>query len=187
MHLLVGLGNPGPQYAQTRHNVGFEVIDALAAKYRFPALRLQRQAAAARGFVGDCEAILCKPQTYMNESGMAVGAWARYYKVPTANLLVVHDELDFPVGEVRLKAGGGHGGHNGLRSIIGHLDADFARVRVGIGKPPSAARGADFVLSRFESAERQWIDGAIDAAIEAVEQFLTQGIVAAMNRCNRRP
>lgn len=186
LYLVAGLGNPGPPYAKTRHNVGFEVVDHLIHRYRMEAGRPQKQALVSRGMLSGCETLLCKPQTYMNDSGAPVGALLRYFKIPVEHLVVVHDELDFEVGEVRLKQGGGHGGHNGLRSLIACVGAEFGRIRMGIGKPPSKASGADFVLSRFNVAEREWIDNAVVQAGQAVETVLQVGIKAAMNELNRR-
>ncbi len=187
MYLVVGLGNPGPQYDLTRHNVGFEAVDLLAQQWHFGALRASRQALVARGTLAAQDVLLCKPQTFMNESGRAVGALARFYKVAPEAIVVIHDELDFAAGAVRLKQAGGHGGHNGLRSIISHLDANFARIRIGIGKPATAAQGADFVLSRFSRAERSCIDAALLEATAATESILRLGMAAAMNAHNRRP
>lgn len=186
MWLVVGLGNPGTQYQGTRHNVGFEVIDYLAHHHPFETARRFKKAEVRRGAIDGHAALLAKPQTFMNLSGDAVGALARYYKIEPAAVVVVHDELDYSPGEVRLKSGGGPGGHNGLRSIIAHLGREFVRVRVGVGKPPSSRRGADFVLSRFDKRARQQIDDAVMLAAEAVERTVGEGLSKAMNRINQR-
>ncbi|MEK7705067.1 MAG: aminoacyl-tRNA hydrolase [Myxococcota bacterium] len=186
MWLVVGLGNPGARYEGTRHNVGFEVVERLVSRYRLSSPRESKSARHWRGKVRGHEVMLAKPLTFMNLSGDAVGALLRYYRLPLESLIVVHDELDFPPGQVRVKVGGGHGGHNGLVSIIGHVGADFARVRVGVGKPPAADRGADHVLARFGASDRKAIDAAIERAADAVEMALTDGIQAAMGRFNRK-
>ncbi|MBI3179271.1 MAG: aminoacyl-tRNA hydrolase [Deltaproteobacteria bacterium] len=186
MFFVVGLGNPGAEYEGTRHNVGFEVVEALARRHGFSAGRRFHSARVYRGSIKGHEGALVKPMTYMNLSGDAVAAVLGFHKGTAADLIVVHDELDFAPGQVRVKVGGGHGGHNGLRSIIAHAGRDFARVRVGVGKPPAAERGADHVLSRFDAINRKLIDGAIAQAADAVEVMVAEGAAAAMNRFNRR-
>ncbi len=186
MHLVVGLGNPGREYAKTRHNIGFEVVDKLAAEGGFGAWRTAEKALVNRGSIGKTEVLLVKPMTYMNLSGDAVGGLMRFYKIDLSELIVVHDELDFEVGAVRVKEGGGHGGHNGLRSIIVHAGQEFVRVRVGIGKPPSRMEGADFVLSGFDKGERSLVDEAIARAALAVHVLVDKGVRVAMNQFNRR-
>jgi PTH1 family peptidyl-tRNA hydrolase len=149
MKIIVGLGNPGRKYERTRHNAGFMALDELARGLRFDLSREKYQAFIGKGMIGDVEALLAKPQTYMNESGRSVGAILRYTRAKHSDLIVVHDEIDLPLGVVRVKAGGGHGGHNGLRSIIEHLGTpDFIRVRVGVGRPSNGLAAADHVLSR---------------------------------------
>ncbi len=188
MAFVVGLGNPGREYQGTRHNVGYEVVDALAHKHRFPADREFKGALVSRGRIGGYEVMLIKPTTYMNLSGDAVGAIVRFYKQDDREVIVAHDDLDFDPGQVRVKRGGGHGGHRGLRSIVNHLGRDFTRVRVGIGKPEHQDfDGADWVLSRFDSATRGQIDDAVEAASRAVEMIVTDGVQKAMNVFNRRP
>jgi PTH1 family peptidyl-tRNA hydrolase len=183
--LVVGLGNPGPTYRDTRHNVGFAVVDSLIAAYRSPPTRLQHRAQLSRGRVGEVDALWCKPQTYMNASGESVGVVARYYRLDPQDILVVHDELDFPVGQVRFKQGGGHGGHNGLRSLIAHLGADFTRLRVGIGRPPAGVAAEAHVLSGFAPDEQEPMAAAVQTAGEAVRCLLRQGLRQAMNQFNR--
>lgn len=186
MWLLVGLGNPGRQYEGTRHNVGFEAIQRFAERHQFGASRTWKNAEFWRGKLGEDEVLLAKPLTFMNLSGDAVLAIARYYKIDPTHVIVCHDELDFAPGIVRIKVGGGHGGHNGLRSIMAQIGAEFVRVRVGIGKPVSAAAGANFVLSRFDGPSRRLVDQAIDDAVEGMETVIRLGLQTAMNQCNRR-
>jgi PTH1 family peptidyl-tRNA hydrolase len=180
------LGNPGKEYARTRHNVGAEAVGRLAerAGEKFKACRNKALVADAR--IAGRRVILALPTTYMNESGQAVGALMRRHRVADpAQLIVVHDELDLPPGIVRVKVGGGLAGNNGLRSITQHLKTqDFTRVRIGIGKPPSKERGADHVLSRLPKAERELLDIAIVTAADAVELLLADGPDAAMRQFN---
>jgi peptidyl-tRNA hydrolase, PTH1 family len=184
--LVVGLGNPGKEYAHTRHNVGAEAVALLVerAGEKFKAGRNKALVADAR--IAGKRVILAFPTTYMNESGLAVGALMRRHKiVDPAQLIVVHDELDLPPGIVRVKVGGGLAGNNGLRSITQHLKTqDYTRVRIGIGKPPSKERGADHVLSRLPKAERDLLDVSIVLAADAVEMLLAEGPDAAMRQFN---
>jgi PTH1 family peptidyl-tRNA hydrolase len=189
MLLVVGLGNPGKSYEDTRHNVGFAAVDAVARAAGAEAWRDKFSAQLTRGRLGATDVALLKPQTYMNLSGQSVQPAAAFFKVAPSSLLVVHDELDLPFGDVRLKAGGGHAGHNGLRSIIERAGtADFGRVRVGIGRPPPGWRGdvASYVLARFEALERASLGDVLSAAVAAVEAVAVAGLAAAMNRVNAR-
>jgi PTH1 family peptidyl-tRNA hydrolase len=187
MRLVVGLGNPGREYEGTRHNVGYAVIGLLAERHGFPPLRRFQGALVSRGSVTNEEVLLVEPTTYMNLSGEAIGAIARFYRVPESDVIVVHDDLDFEPGVVRVKVGGGHGGNNGLRSVIAHLGREFVRVRVGIGKPAHKEDGANWVLSRFDKATREIIEEAFVVAAETVELILRDGVARAMNRVNRKP
>jgi PTH1 family peptidyl-tRNA hydrolase len=183
--LVVGLGNPGDEYARTRHNVGFEVVDLLADRHGGRLRSGKERALAVEVRVGGQRLALARPLTYMNESGAAVQALARRYGVAANRVVVVHDELDLPVGTMRVKAGGGLAGHNGLRSIKAHLHSDeFLRVRIGVGKPTSKERGADHVLSAFSKRERTEIDVMVERAADAVEVILAEGVDVAMNRFN---
>jgi PTH1 family peptidyl-tRNA hydrolase len=173
--VVVGLGNPGRSYERTRHNVGYLVADELARRHA-GSWRKRKKAEAAPITLGLAEATLLKPTTFMNNSGSAVSGYR------PEDLVVVHDDLDLETGTVRVKVGGGAGGHNGLRSIIGRLGNDFVRVRVGIGRPPVGVGVTDFVLSRMDSGVRE----AIPTAADAVEFLLEQGPEAAMNRFNVR-
>ncbi len=186
--LVVGLGNPGKQYARTRHNVGAEAVELLAHR-RGEALRAGRDPA----LVTECtiagkRVVLAFPTTYMNESGQAVGALVRRHHIATPDqIIVVHDELDLPPATVRVKVGGGLAGNNGLRSITQHLHTqDYLRVRIGIGRPPSRERGASHVLSRFSTADRALMDVAIEEAADAVELLLSDGTEVAQRRFNVR-
>jgi len=173
--VVVGLGNPGRSYERTRHNIGFLVADELAKRHG-GSWRAKKKAEAARVGLGLKDVTLLKPTTYMNDSGVALAG----FKVE--QLVVVHDDLDLPAGDVRVKVGGGAGGHNGLRSIIGRLGNDFVRVRIGIGRPPAGMTVTDYVLSRMDSA----VKDAIPTAADAVEFVLEHGPEAAMNRFNVR-
>jgi PTH1 family peptidyl-tRNA hydrolase len=183
--LVVGLGNLGREYAQTRHNVGFQIVTRLAESHGLSFSRMQNEALVATGRIGDARVVLAKPQTWMNESGKAIGPLARFYKVEPARLLVVYDDLDIPAGTLRLRSEGGSGGHKGMRSIIERLGRqDFPRLRVGIGRPPGRMDAADYVLQPFTRDEEILMGGARDRAVEAIECFLAEGIVAVMNRFN---
>lgn len=194
--LVVGLGNPGTQYAGNRHNVGQMVVEELArrAKAGFSAAR-RAQAAVAEVRLGTGpggapgpRAVLAKPATYMNTSGGPVSALARYYDVPAERVVMVHDELDIPFAEVRLKRGGGEGGHNGLRDTSKALGTkDYVRVRVGVGRPPGRMDAADYVLRDFAAAERKDLPWLVDAAADAVEMLVAEGLEKAQLRFHTRP
>ena len=179
--LVVGLGNPGPEYADTRHNVGFRVVELLAARAgggRFS--RHKSNADVLEGRLAGRRVVLAKPRTYMNVSGGPVAGLVRYYG---GELVVVHDDLDLGFGVVRLKQGGGEGGHNGLRSISTSLGTkDYLRVRFGIGRPPGRQDPADFVLKRFSATERKDLDFAVDLAAHATEALLADGLEPTQNR-----
>jgi PTH1 family peptidyl-tRNA hydrolase len=187
MWLLVGLGNPGPKYANNRHNIGFMVIDEIAARARADAWKSKFGAELATADVASTKALLVKPQQYMNVSGMAVQQAAAFYQVNVKEMVVVHDEIDIPFGRLKLKVGGGHGGHNGLRSIIQQLGAqDFARVRCGVGRPGTKANVADYVLGDFQKSEKTEAEILIKEAADAVEEIIKKGPLLAMNRFNVR-
>jgi PTH1 family peptidyl-tRNA hydrolase len=182
------LGNPGREYAQTRHNVGFQIVTRLAEKHGLSFSRMQNEALVATGRIGDVRVVLAKPQTWMNESGRAVGPLARFYKVELARLLVIYDDLDIPAGTIRLRSEGGSGGHKGMRSIIERLGTqDFPRLRVGIGRPPGRMDPVDYVLLPFARGEESLMDMTRERAIEAIECFLAEGIMAAMTSFNAQP
>ena len=183
--LIAGLGNPGREYAQTRHNIGFQVLNRLAEKHGLNFSRVQNEAILASGRIGGVRVVLAKPQTWMNDSGRAVGPLVRFYKVELTRLLIVYDDLDRPSGSLRLRREGGHGGHNGMRSIITRLGTqEFARLRLGIGRPPGRMDPAAYVLQPFSRDEEIQMEIARDRAVESIECFLAEGIVAAMNKFN---
>jgi len=180
--LVVGLGNPGAEYARTRHNVGAEVVELLARRHRARLRKGKERAQTDEVNVGGKRLALAIPTTYMNDSGAAVQALVRRYGVTPEQVVIVHDELDLPVAALKLKAGGGLAGHNGLRSIKAHLKTDeFLRVRIGVGKPASKEQGVDHVLNKFSKRERTEIDVTLEQAADAVEAILADGIDAAMN------
>ncbi|HET8658746.1 MAG TPA: aminoacyl-tRNA hydrolase [Micromonosporaceae bacterium] len=183
--LVAGLGNPGPVYARNRHNVGFRVVDLLAERIGARFGRHRRAVAeVAEGHLGygGPKLVLVKPLTYMNLSGGAVAGLMHFYRVPVERVVAVHDELDIPFGQLRLKCGGGEGGHNGLRSMTRALGSkDFLRVRFGIGRPPGRQDPADFVLTDFSSAERKELDLLVDRAADAVQAVVTRGLEWAQN------
>lgn len=187
MWLVVGLGNPGREYAGQRHNIGFEVVDELARRTGADAFRAKFSGELARTELKDEDAWLLKPMTYMNVSGDSVQPCAAFFKVPPERILVVHDDLDLTFGDIRLKRGGGHGGHNGLRSIMQRLGPDFCRVRFGIGRPPATYRDtASWVLSSFGGQERENLDKLVEIAAKAVLDIAARGFDAAMKRQNTR-
>jgi peptidyl-tRNA hydrolase, PTH1 family len=184
--LVVGLGNPGKEYAGNRHNVGFMVADLLASRVGAKFGRSKRGAAEMAegrlGFGGP-KLVLVKPLTFMNLSGGPVVSLAQFFKVPVANVIAVHDELDVPFGQVRAKRGGGEGGHNGLRSMSKSLASkEYARVRVGIGRPPGRQEPADYVLSDFSGAERKELDFLVDRAADVTEAIVLEGVEWAQNK-----
>ena len=183
--LIVGLGNPGPVYARNRHNVGYRCVDALARTHGLSFARRQFRALVAGGPICGRPALLAKPLTFMNLSGNAVGALMRFYKLAPADLIVVYDDLDLPLGRVRLRAAGGSGGHKGMQSIIERLGTEeFARLRVGIGRP-AFGDPVEYVLQNFGPDEEIEIGRALERAVKALEAWLSDGIEAAMNRFNR--
>ena len=186
--LVVGLGNPGSEYARTRHNVGAEVVELLAKRHGGRLKKGRRENALVDEVrIGGRRVALAVPLTYMNDSGRAVGSLVRRYDVEPDALVIVHDELDLPPAVLKVKEGGGLAGHNGLRSIKQHLKTDeFLRVRIGVGKPVSKEQGADHVLNRFGKRERAEIEVTIEEAADAVETILTEGVAAAMTRYNTR-
>jgi PTH1 family peptidyl-tRNA hydrolase len=186
--LVVGLGNPGKEYAGNRHNVGYRIVDLVAGRIGVKFGRHRKAVAAvAEGRLGPggdqaSRLVLAKPLTYMNLSGGPVAALTRYYKVPVDRLLLVHDELDLPYGVLRAKQGGGEGGHNGLRSISRSMSTkDYLRVRFGIGRPPGRQDPADFVLCDFTAAERKDLDYLVDRAADLVEAVVARGLEWAQN------
>jgi PTH1 family peptidyl-tRNA hydrolase len=183
--LIVGLGNPGREYLQNRHNVGFMLLDALAEQCELTFLRRKSKALITEWFVDGEKVILAKPQTFMNLSGRSVAPLLRFYRLPTCRLLVAYDELDLPAGTIRMRAEGSAGGHRGMRSIIHELGTDaFPRLRIGIDRPPGRMDPADYVLKNFNPKEREAMADVFKRATECVRLYIDEGIQAAMNCCN---
>lgn len=181
--LVVGLGNPGPAYAKTRHNAGFMVADVLATRVG-SAFKVHKKSGAEvlTGRLAGAPVVLAKPRCYMNESGRQVGPLAKFYSVPPGRIVVIHDELDIDFGRIRLKVGGGEGGHNGLRSVASALGSkDFQRVRIGVGRPPGRKDPAAFVLEAFTAAERTELPTICEQAADATELLIAQGLEPAQN------
>ena len=181
MTLLVGLGNPGSQFASNRHNIGFMVLDEIHRRYSFVQYRKKFQGEFSEGEIGGQKAFLLKPSTFMNESGRSVRAAARFYKVPPNKLVVLHDEIDLTPGKIRVKAGGSLAGHNGLKSIAQHLGVDFRRVRIGIGHPGEKDLVTGHVLKDFLKTDKDWVKSIIDEIAGAVPSLLAGDDVAFMN------
>ena len=174
MLVIAGLGNPGARHARNRHNIGFMVVDAIAAAGRFGPFRPRHQGLAAEGLISETRVTLLKPQTYMNNSGRSVGAALRYAKLDLNSLIVIHDDLDLAPGKVRVKVGGGDAGHNGLRSITAHVGPGYKRVRIGIGHPGDKALVYHYVLSDFAKSEAGWVE-AVAHAIAGAAPLLAAG------------
>lgn len=187
--MIVGLGNPGPQYSRNRHNIGFQVLELFAARCGIAVDRMQNKAMIGSGFAAKAgirqKVLLAKPLTYMNASGEAVTPLARYFRVAPEEMIVVHDDLDLASGKLRLRAGGSSGGQNGIRSIIDRLGTqEFARIKIGIGRPPGRMDPADYVLQSFTPDEEAVFGPLRERAADAIESWLFDGIEVAMNRFN---
>ncbi len=184
-YLIVGLGNPGPRYHNNRHNVGFMVVNALADTANIPIRRVEFHALVGKGDFADARLILAKPQTYMNNSGQAVATLVHFYKIPIERLLVVHDDLDLPFGTLRLRPQGSAGGQRGMGSIIAKLNTqEFARLRVGIGRPPGRMDPSDYVLHDFDPPEEEMLPEVLERAVKAIRMFIEEDINLAMNKFN---
>ena len=183
--LIIGLGNPGTEYRQNRHNIGFMVIDQLAQVLSIPLQRVKFKAITGTGKFEARRVILAKPQTYMNASGESVGPLSRYFKVPLNQLMVVHDDLDIPFGSLRIRPMGGTSGQKGMKSIVEKLGSqDFPRMRIGIGRPPGRMDPADYVLQNFKNDELTTRDEVLDTAAAAIKLFILEGLDKAMNTFN---
>ena len=182
MRLFVGLGNPGRAYAGNRHNIGFMAIDALARAHRFPTFRAKHQARASEGQIAGERAVLLAPETYMNDSGLAVGQAMRFYKIALADVTVLHDELDLAPGKCRVKVGGGNAGHNGLRSITAHCGNDYRRVRLGIGHPGDKALVHSYVLNDFAKSEAGWVQALCEAVARDADLLVRGDDAGFQNR-----
>lgn len=183
--LLIGLGNPGREYKDNRHNVGFMLMDRLAVRLEARGMKLQSKAIVTNALYEDRKLILAKPQTYMNLSGHSVQGLVHFYKLPVENILVAHDDLDLPFGTLRIRPGGGPGGQKGVASAIEHLGTkDFPRLRIGIGRPPGRMDPADYVLQNFSKDEASELPEILDRAEQAVLEFVRNGLDSAMNKFN---
>lgn len=188
MFLVLGLGNPGARYRDTRHNAGFLVVDRVASREGLSCDRKQLGALVEKVRLEAEDVVVAKPQSFMNLSGQVATSLRGFYKVDLEHLVVVHDDVDLPFGDVRVKVGGGHGGHNGLRDIQAKLgQAGFVRVRFGVGRPPEGRDTADYVLQAFDPNEREQLGELLDRAADAVHRVVADGAVAAMNTFNARP
>ena len=181
MNLLVGLGNPGSQFVGNRHNIGFMVLDEIHRRYSFNQYRKKFEGEFSEGEIAGRKVFLLKPNTFMNESGRSVGAAAKYYKVTTDKLVVLHDEIDLPPGKIRVKTGGGLAGHNGLKSIAQHFGADFRRVRIGVGHPGEKDLVTDHVLRDFSESDRDWVKNIIEVIANGVPSLLVGDDIEFMN------
>jgi peptidyl-tRNA hydrolase, PTH1 family len=183
--LVVGLGNPGREYRETRHNIGFMVIDRLAEATGCKLTKVQSKAIIGIGRIKDQKVILAKPQTYMNLSGQAVLGLMHFYKIETSHLIVAHDDVDLPFGQIRMRPGGGSAGQKGMGSIIEKLGSqEFARLRMGVGRPPGQMDAAAYVLQAFDRGDREFLPEFINRGAEAIQSFVIDGLDNAMNRYN---
>lgn len=185
-YLIVGLGNPGSKHTKNRHNVGFMAVDRLAEAAGISMGRVQHRALYGKGEIAEVPVILAKPQTFMNRSGDSINLLARYYKISPSSVLVVYDELDLPLGSLRLRQKGGSGGHNGMKSVIQHLGNDFPRLRLGIGRPPGQMEPAAYVLRDFRKEELPIVNDVLDDAVAAIESFIQAGVDLAMTQHNKK-
>lgn len=186
MYVVVGLGNPGSQYAQTKHNIGFVTVDYFAEQHNIKFNKVKHKAVIGEGIMSGEKLMLVKPQTYMNDSGECVMELVNFYKLPLENLIVIYDDIDLPVGKVRIRSSGSSGTHNGMRSIIYLLNRqEFPRIRIGVGKQPEYMDLADYVMTKFSKDEVPLIEEAVKKAALTVEEIVRSGISAAMNKYNR--
>ena len=185
MKLIIGLGNPGREYANTRHNIGFEAIDALAKDYNISVNKSKFKALYGEGRAGNEKVVLVKPQTYMNLSGESVKAFATWHKIKAEDILIIYDDVSLPPGKLRIRIKGSAGGHNGIKSIIQHLGTnEFERIKVGVGEKPQGWNLADYVLSRFTNAEMKTMDETMTDIVGATGTIIEEGVQGAMNKYN---
>jgi PTH1 family peptidyl-tRNA hydrolase len=185
LHLIVGLGNPGPKYDRTRHNVGFLAVDELARRHGITWRGRQARAEVAKGTINGIPVVLAKPQTFMNLSGESVSGLLNWHKIPPSRLIIIYDDMDLPLGTIRVRARGSAGGHNGMKSILQHLRSEeFARLRIGVERPPGAGENIDWVLGHFTKDEQRELQPALNNAVDAVEFWLANGIDKTMNAFN---
>lgn len=188
MYIIVGLGNPGKAYENTRHNAGFRTVDLLASRFNIAVSKKKFNALIGEGNVGDEKVVLIKPQTYMNLSGESIAQVLKWYKIELSNLLIIYDDVDLEFGLIRIRARGSAGTHNGMRSIVDYIDSeDFPRIRIGIGKPPNPDYElADYVLGKFSKSEEEILKNAVNNAAEAAKTIIEKGIGTAMNNFNKK-
>lgn len=186
MYVIAGLGNPGSQYEMTRHNIGFEALDYIADKYSIKVKKIKHKAVIGEGTICGEKVLLVKPQTFMNNSGESIGEIASFYKVPPENIIIIYDDVALEVAKIRIRKGGSAGGHNGMKSIIYHLNSDqFPRIRIGVGSPTHADYDlADYVLGRFDKSEIKPLEEAIIKTADALELIIKDNIDKAMNKYN---
>lgn len=185
MKLIAGLGNPGDRYSSTRHNIGFMVIDALGSRHGIRVDKNKKRSLTGNAIIAGEKALMAKPQTFMNLTGEALGPLFSFLDIEVTDVIVVHDDLDLDFGRIKIKSGGGHGGHNGIRSLISHFgDKNFVRVRVGIGKPPKGWDISKYVLNPFSAEEKKGLDDLLERAADAVEMIISAGYLKAMNAFN---
>ncbi len=187
MHLVVGLGNPGARYARTRHNVGFLAVERAASRAGATVEKKLFGALVGDGSLADTKVMFALPQQFMNLSGQPVASILGFYKIPQKDMIVVHDDMDLPFGRLRVRVGGGHGGHNGIRDIHRLVGTEFVRVRVGVGRPPEQMDPADWVLSGWSATESAALDSLLDSAADAVESVVRVGVTQTMNTFNAVP
>ncbi|SJZ74276.1 aminoacyl-tRNA hydrolase [Selenihalanaerobacter shriftii] len=185
MKLIVGLGNPDFKYSKTRHNIGFRIIDEFANQYQIKVNKEEKKALIGKSYLQGEKVILAKPQTYMNNSGQAVGELIRWYDIELEDVLIIYDDLDLELGQLRVRPSGGHGGHNGMKSIFNHLNnKSIPRIRVGIGRPPEYMTVTDYVLGKFSKENRNKVKKITSKAVDAIYEFLVNDINSVMNNFN---
>lgn len=185
MKLIVGLGNPGAEYDNTRHNIGFDVIDELSRKHNIPVRSMEKHGLVGKGMIGSDKVMLVKPQTFMNISGVCVAGLVDYYSLDMEDVIIIYDDVTLDIGKIRLRPHGSAGGHNGIKSLINELGTqEFQRIRVGVGKKPVHYDLTDWVLGHFKKEEREVMDKSVQLSAEAVESILDKGIGFAMNMYN---